>query len=60
MTEAILTGKEIKEFTCQDGFTSYALALAVFPWLTEYLLVGHGPGHTGYRDREYKEPGDLS
>lgn len=54
MAEAVLTGKEVKEFSLNDSIAFFTAFNAIFPWLAENLFVGHRPGDTGYGYSQYK------
>ena len=43
MAEAILTGKQVKKLSLQQGFAGFAAPFTVFPGLAKHLFMGDGP-----------------
>jgi hypothetical protein len=56
MAEAILTGKEVKEFSFHYGFTSYTSINTIVFEFTKNFFVGHCPCNTGNRYGQNKKP----
>jgi hypothetical protein len=59
MAEAILTRKKVKEFPLIPLRASLALFDTELARLAKNLFVRNGPGDTGYRDCQDKQPDDL-
>lgn len=57
--KTIFAGKQVEEFTPQEGSGALALSFAIFPGFKKDLFVGHRPGDTGDGNGKDKEPGKL-
>ena len=59
MTEAILAGKEVKEFSLQQRSAFLRFTFTIFPWLAENFFMRNRPRNAGYWQSHYKEINDL-
>jgi hypothetical protein len=59
MAKTIFTGKKVKEFSFQQGFTMDAPIQTKFPWFFEYFFVGNCPCNTCDWYSKYKKPKSL-
>lgn len=59
VTEAILAGEEIKEFSDSNRFRVLALFNTILAWLTKNFLVRHSPGDAGDGNSENEKPEQL-
>lgn len=59
MAEAVLTRKQVEEFTPNETFRSRGFLLAVLSRLSEYFFVHHGPGEARHRYRQQEKPRNL-
>jgi hypothetical protein len=59
MAEAILAGKQIKEFAAEHRSGLGAFFQAILARLTKDLFVGHGPGDACNRNSQNQQPCDL-
>ena len=55
MTEAVLAGEEIKEFSFVPAPAVLAAPPAVLAWLAKDFFMGDGPGNARDGNREYEE-----
>jgi hypothetical protein len=56
MAKAILTGKQIKEFSFQQSFTVYTFANAIVSGFAKNLFMRNCPCDARNGQRQYKEP----
>lgn len=56
MAKAILTGKQVKEFSFHQSFTVYTFANAIVSGFAKNLFLSNCPGNARNGQRQYKEP----